>query len=112
MPATLSVAKAGTISITVKNNGSITHALSVKTPGGVLSTGSIAPGSSTTLKVQAAKPGRYSFFCPIANHAQLGMKGVLVVGGATSGGAPAATQSTQPSPPAPQPSSGSSYGGY
>jgi plastocyanin len=84
-PAAPTVASTGTITITVKNAGAITHALSVQTPSGTVSTGKIAPGASATLKVNASKAGRYTFFCPIPGHRAAGMQGVLVVGSAGAG---------------------------
>jgi uncharacterized cupredoxin-like copper-binding protein len=96
-PASPTVAHTGTITITVKNTGAVTHALSVQTPSGVLSTGKIAPGASTTLKVNAAKAGHYTFFCPIDGHRASGMQGVLIVGSgssSTSGAAPATSSSS------------------
>jgi plastocyanin len=96
-PATRAVSRTGTITITVTNAGSITHALAVQTPSGVVKTGSIAPGATTTLEVEATKAGRYTFFCPIDHHRQSGMQGVLVVGsasGASGAAAPATTTSS------------------
>jgi uncharacterized cupredoxin-like copper-binding protein len=106
-PATASVAKAGKITITMKNDGTITHSLAVQTPSGVVRAGDIAPGSSATLTVDASKAGHYTFYCPIDGHRQMGMQGTLVVGsggGGSSGGgaAPASTGSTS--------SSGNPYG--
>jgi len=100
-PATPTVSGTGTITITVKNTGAITHALAVQTPSGVVKTGSIAPGATATLKVDGAKAGRYTFFCPIDHHRQSGMQGVLVVGSAGGAGsgsaAPATTTSSSSS---------------
>jgi len=79
-PKSPKVAKTGTITITVKNTGAVTHALTVQTPSGPVSTPNIAPGKTTTLKVNIAKAGTYKFFCPIPGHAQAGMTGSLVVG--------------------------------
>ena len=78
-PANAKVAKTGPIEITVKNTGAVTHALTVQTPAGPVSTGNIAPGKTTTLKVNISKAGTYKFFCPIPGHEQAGMKGTLVV---------------------------------
>jgi uncharacterized cupredoxin-like copper-binding protein len=87
-PASPAVAHTGTVTVTVKNTGSVTHALTVQMPSGPVSTGNIAPGASATLKVDATKAGKYTFFCPIPGHRQAGMQGVLVVGsGSGSGGA-------------------------
>jgi uncharacterized cupredoxin-like copper-binding protein len=79
-PANATASKAGKITITVKNSGKITHALAVQTPSGLVHTGDIAPGASATLTVNATKSGKYTFFCPIGMHRQLGMVGTLVVG--------------------------------
>jgi uncharacterized cupredoxin-like copper-binding protein len=96
-PANATVAKAGTVTITVKNTGAITHALSIQMPSGTVSTSHIAPGATATLTVNAMMPGKYVFFCPIPGHRQAGMQGVLVVGSAsTSAGA------STPSPYAPK----------
>jgi uncharacterized cupredoxin-like copper-binding protein len=79
-PASPSVAHTGSITVTVKNTGAVTHALTVQTPSGPVSTSAIAPGKTATLKVNISKPGKYAFFCPIPGHAAAGMKGTLVVG--------------------------------
>jgi uncharacterized cupredoxin-like copper-binding protein len=79
-PASATVSHTGTIAITVKNTGAVTHALTVQTPSGAVSTSDIAPGASTTLTVKATQAGKYVFFCPIPGHRQAGMQGTLVVG--------------------------------
>jgi uncharacterized cupredoxin-like copper-binding protein len=99
-PATPAVAKTGTITITVKNSGKVTHALAVVTPAGVVKTGPIAPGATATLNVNATKAGKYTFYCPIPGHRMLGMQGTLVVGGArprAGGSTPASSTSTSSS---------------
>jgi uncharacterized cupredoxin-like copper-binding protein len=87
IPASAKASKTGKITITVTNKGTITHALAVQTPGGLVKTPHIAPGQSAKLTVDISKAGSYTFFCPIGNHRQAGMHGTLVVGpgGATSG---------------------------
>ncbi|HUO69200.1 MAG TPA: cupredoxin domain-containing protein [Solirubrobacteraceae bacterium] len=103
VPAAPTIAQPGVVTITVKNSGAVAHALAVQTPGGLVQTDTIAPGGSATLTVDAAKAGRYTFYCPIPGHRQAGMQGVLIVGGAgasTSAAGSAATtgasSSTQP----------------
>ena len=96
-PANPSVAHTGKITITVKNAGAVTHALSVQTPSGTVSTAHISPGGTATLTVDVSKPGHYTFFCPIPGHRQAGMQGVLVVGGAAAGAASRSTTSTSSS---------------
>jgi uncharacterized cupredoxin-like copper-binding protein len=74
-------ANGGSVTITVKNGGSIVHALSIEKagPGGQdLKTASIQPGSSTTLKA-TLKPGTYEWYCPIDHHKQMGMDGKITI---------------------------------
>ncbi len=96
-PASPTVAHTGTITIAVKNTGAITHALSVQTPSGVVSTGNIAPGATATLKVNASKAGDYTFFCPIDGHRASGMQGVLIVGAGAGAASSAGSSSTSTS---------------
>jgi uncharacterized cupredoxin-like copper-binding protein len=107
-PSSPTAAKGGSLKVTVKNSGATAHALTVNAPSGPVSSGDIAPGASATITVDISKAGSYTFVCPIDGHARLGMKGVLVVGGASasaSGGAAVATSSTTSS------GSGGAYGG-
>lgn len=65
----------GEVVFAVANRGSIRHDFKIagrKTPV-------LAPGTSRTLRVRFAKPGRYAFVCTLPSHAAAGMKGVLVV---------------------------------
>jgi len=78
-PAGPKVPHTGEITITVKNVGAVTHALTVDTPSGPVTTSNIAPGKTATLKVNISKAGTYKFFCPIPGHEAAGMKGSLVV---------------------------------
>src|ERR1035437_7652678 len=91
------VPKTGTITITVRNNGQITHALAVQTPSGIVHTAHIAPGATATLMVNVSKPGKYTFYCPIANHRMLGMQGTLTVGGGGGSSASATGAATHSS---------------
>ena len=71
-------AKSGAVTITAKNNGTITHNLEVEGNGVEKKTADLQPGSSGTLKLNL-KPGKYEIYCAIDGHKQLGMKGDLVV---------------------------------
>jgi nitrite reductase (NO-forming) len=64
-----------------------------------VSTSNIAPGGTATLKVNATKAGKYTFFCPIPGHRQAGMQGTLVVGSASAsaGGSSSGGSSTSSS---------------
>jgi uncharacterized cupredoxin-like copper-binding protein len=79
LPAAPTLGHTGKVTITVKNTGAITHALSVDTPSGTVSTGNIAPGATATLTVDLTKSGHYTFYCPIPGHRAAGMVGVLTV---------------------------------
>jgi uncharacterized cupredoxin-like copper-binding protein len=85
-PADPTVSKTGTVTFAVSNNGQTTHALEVEGPAGEAKTSSIAPGQSANLKVNLNKAGKYEFYCPIANHKAMGMKGEIKVAGGGSGG--------------------------
>jgi uncharacterized cupredoxin-like copper-binding protein len=85
-PKTISVAKTGTYTFQVKNNGTITHALEIEGNGVEQKTGDISPGSSATLTVTLSKNGSYEVYCPIDGHRQSGMEASLTVGGAAGGG--------------------------
>jgi uncharacterized cupredoxin-like copper-binding protein len=90
-PANPKVAKAGVVSFVATNHGKIPHALEVEGPSGEGRTTATAPGGSATLKVDLAKPGAYTWYCPLDNHKGLGMKGKVTVAG---GGASTSTQSS------------------
>lgn len=65
--------KAGTYTFVVSNDGSATHALDITGPGlSNADTTDLSPGQKANLTV-TFQSGSYDFFCPIANHKQLGM---------------------------------------
>jgi hypothetical protein len=79
---------AGTVVVVVHNAGKIAHRLSVSGPGlHTKTTPAIAPGATRSLTVRLGG-GSFSLWCPIANHASLGMKTTLTLRGPVSGGAP------------------------
>ena len=82
-PSAPSVAPGGTI--TVKNDGNITHAFEIVTPSGGTKIKPLAPGKSATIKAPS-KAGSYAIYCPIDHHKQMGMMGKLTVGGSGGGG--------------------------
>ena len=98
-PAKARVATDGSISIKVRNAGRAVHALALETGGEASSTGTIDPGRTATLTADL-EPGRYTWYCPVGNHRQLGMTGTLTVGKARG-------SETKPSAPA---SPGGGYG--
>jgi len=72
--------KAGSAVIELANFGQDPHDLRLQRVGArhVAGLGVVAPGQRADLSLRLA-PGRYSLWCSIANHRQLGMHAVLVV---------------------------------
>ena len=70
----------GTAVIELANFGQDPHDLRVQRIGSrhVAGLGVVAPGQRCELTVRLP-PGRYSFWCSIANHRRLGMRSLLVV---------------------------------
>ena len=71
---------AGTAVIELANFGQDPHDLRVQRIGArhVAGLGVVTPGKRGELTVKLA-PGRYSFWCSVANHRQLGMRTTFVV---------------------------------
>ena len=72
--------KAGTAVIQLANFGQDPHDLRVQQIGArhVAGLRDVTPGARGELTLRLA-PGRYSFWCSIANHRRLGMRAVLTV---------------------------------
>jgi uncharacterized cupredoxin-like copper-binding protein len=86
--------KAGKVTLHVVNKGKIPHALKVAGPGVNAKTATLAPGKSANLTV-SLKDGSTNLWCPISNHAALGMKMTAKIGTvAAGGGATGATGAT------------------
>ena len=77
-PADATVPNAGRVKIKAINRGKAPHALTLQTPQGGRSTKTLEPGQAGTV-IADVEPGRYTWFCPVANHRQLGMTGTLTV---------------------------------
>jgi len=75
-------------SITVSNDGSITHNLTVK--GTDLRTPDLAPGTKERLDLSSLDAGMYTIYCQIPGHESSGMVAMLMVGTSHSGGGAAA----------------------
>lgn len=71
---------AGTAVIELANFGQDVHDLRVQRTGAkhIAGLGEVQAGGRADLTVKLA-PGRYSFWCSVANHRQLGMHTLLVV---------------------------------
>ena len=72
-------AKAGKVTIDVKNDGQIVHNLNVEGNGSAeKKTADLQPGSSGKLTVDL-KPGKYEMYCSIDGHRASGMEGTITV---------------------------------
>jgi uncharacterized cupredoxin-like copper-binding protein len=85
-PSSVDVAKTGTVTFEVKNDGQIAHALEVEGNGVEQETDTIQPGQSATLSVTLDKAGKYEVYCPIDGHKDKGMEGDITVGGSAGAG--------------------------
>jgi plastocyanin len=70
--------KAGKVTFSVSNDGQVPHALEVEGNGIEEETDVLNGGDSAELSVDL-KPGEYEWYCPVGNHADMGMKGTLTV---------------------------------
>jgi uncharacterized cupredoxin-like copper-binding protein len=71
-------AKAGTVTVTAKNDGQIVHDLEVEGNGVEKKTANLQPGSSGKLTLNL-KPGKYEMYCSIDGHRASGMEGTITV---------------------------------
>ncbi len=68
------VARAGVVAFTATNDGDERHELRVDGPTGEVSTVALRPGERATIAVRLP-PGRYKWYCPLADHERRGMVG-------------------------------------
>ncbi|MBA3359177.1 MAG: cupredoxin domain-containing protein [Thermoleophilaceae bacterium] len=78
-PANPGVEDAGKVAFEVTNAGKIGHALEVEGPEGEVKTKEIAPGDTAKFTADLSKPGKYKWYCPIADHEEQGMTGSVFV---------------------------------
>ena len=72
-------AKAGKVTIDVKNDGAIVHNLNVEGNGiAEKKTADLQPGSNAKLTLNL-KPGKYEMYCSIDGHRASGMEGTITV---------------------------------
>lgn len=74
-PPFVIVEKAGTYTISLRNDGTMPHNLTIK---GVGETPDVEPGDTGTAEL-TLKKGTYEYFCSIDSHKQQGMTGTLNV---------------------------------
>ncbi len=106
-PSTKQVA-AGKVTFVAVNKGKFPHALAIAGKGVKAKTAVLAPGTSARLTV-TLKSGSYNVWCPVGNHAALGMKLALEVGGGAASSAAATPSPAATSTPA-APSNGGGGG--
>ena len=70
-------AKAGKVTIDFKNASQVPHAVEVEGNGVERETKTVTGGSASL--AANLKPGKYEFYCPVADHKEEGMKGTLTV---------------------------------
>jgi uncharacterized cupredoxin-like copper-binding protein len=71
-------AKAGRVTLVMKNPSSLPHAIAVEGKGVDKDGQTVGNGGTSTVTV-TLKPGRYEFYCPVDGHKQAGMEGHLTV---------------------------------
>ncbi len=79
-PQSIRVPKGGSLTVTVVNHGRLGHTFRIRSANhNVMNLTTIPPNGtkSRTFKLAA---GRYTMYCALANHEELGMSGTLVVG--------------------------------
>lgn len=81
-PVTITV-PAGRIRFVIHNAADIVHGFEVEGQGLEEEIEEIQPGASDSLTVTFEEPGIYEIYCPVDDHEQRGMTGVLTVEAAT-----------------------------
>ena len=71
-------AKAGKVTLTMKNPSPVQHGIGVKGSGVQQAGNPVGQGGVSTVTANL-KPGKYEFYCPVDGHEQAGMKGTLTV---------------------------------
>ena len=75
MPAALN---AGKVAFNVENGGKEDHGFAIQGNGIEQKTGTLTAGNSAALEVEL-RPGTYTIWCPVKDHAQKGMKTTVTV---------------------------------
>lgn len=67
-------APAGNIVFTISNTGHRVHAIIIKGQGIDEHIPNLQPGERAILRIDNMRPGAYAVYCPVDNHAELGMR--------------------------------------
>ena len=79
-PGTVSLDEPGTYTFRAVNSGQTDHALEIEGEGVEEETDTIGPGESAEVEVEL-QAGEYELYCPVGNHKDRGMEGMLSVSG-------------------------------
>ena len=79
-PQNVTLPKAGAYTIVIWNEGSQLHSLKIEGNGLNAKAKEINFGEKASFKVTFPKAGKYSMFCPVDGHKDLGMTGTITVG--------------------------------
>ena len=71
-------AKAGTVTIVMKNPSQLQHDVAID-GNGVNAVGKVVGNGGTSTAAASLKAGTYTFFCSVDGHRQAGMEGTLTV---------------------------------
>jgi plastocyanin len=85
-PPTIELEAAGEYTFRLTNDGQSPHALEIDGEGIEEETQTIGPGETAELAIELAE-GEYEMYCPVGDHRDRGMEGVVRVGAAGGGGA-------------------------
>jgi plastocyanin len=79
-PQDIRVPKGERLTVTVHNSGRLGHTFRIRTANhNVMNITTIPPNGTKSRSFELA-PGKYTMYCALANHEELGMSGTLVVG--------------------------------
>lgn len=76
-PQRIEVEKGERVRITLRNNGSMPHNLTIEGMGAATNT--IVAGQSDSVEFVSSEPGEFTFYCSIGNHRSLGQEGIIEV---------------------------------
>jgi plastocyanin len=79
-PQSIRVPKSRELTVTVHNAGKLGHTFRIRSSNhDVLKFTTLAPGETKSRSFKLAA-GKYTMYCALSNHEELGMRGTLVVG--------------------------------
>ena len=79
-PQSIRVPKGRALTVTVHNAGRLGHTFRIRSANhNVMNLTTIPPNGSKSRTFKLA-PGKYTMYCALSNHEELGMSGTLVVG--------------------------------